>query len=91
MVGNSNLVLLDLICGQHTTMAFNRLYKKIETLIRTEDAVPSDIPCKSDILSVRDCRKSGKVSSFFVQILIYSRCLRDVYDLALLSLPPNIN
>mmetsp|Transcript_28489 Transcript_28489/g.69340 ORF Transcript_28489/g.69340 Transcript_28489/m.69340 type:complete len:239 (-) Transcript_28489:53-769(-) len=41
-------------------MAFNRLYKKIETLIRTEDAVPSDIPCKSGILSVRDCRKGGK-------------------------------
>jgi hypothetical protein len=42
-------------------MAFNRLYKQIETLIRTDDEVADDIPCKTDILRVRECRKGGKV------------------------------
>jgi len=41
-------------------MAFNRLYKQIETLIRTDDEVADSIPCKSDILSLRECRKGGK-------------------------------
>ncbi|KAG7363613.1 hypothetical protein IV203_026974 [Nitzschia inconspicua] len=41
-------------------MAFNRLYKHIETLIRTDDEIADNIPCKADILSVRECRKDGK-------------------------------
>lgn len=42
-------------------MAFNRLYKHIETLIRTDEAIADEIPCKADILSVRECRKDDKV------------------------------
>ena len=42
-------------------MAFNRLYKHIESLIQTDDDVGDSIPCKADILSVRECRKGGKV------------------------------
>mmetsp|Transcript_6236 Transcript_6236/g.15175 ORF Transcript_6236/g.15175 Transcript_6236/m.15175 type:complete len:237 (-) Transcript_6236:1384-2094(-) len=41
-------------------MAFNRLYKHIESLIQTDDDVADNIPCKADILSVRECRKGGK-------------------------------
>ncbi len=42
-------------------MAFNRLYKHIESLLQTDDDVADSIPCKADILSVRECRKGGKV------------------------------
>jgi hypothetical protein len=43
-------------------MAFNRLYKHIETLVRNdEEEVADNIPCKADILSIRECRKDGKV------------------------------
>ena len=43
-------------------MAFNRLYKHIETLVRNDDEeVADNIPCKTDILSIRECRKDGKV------------------------------
>jgi len=41
-------------------MAFNRLYKHIENLIQTDDEVADSVPCKADILSVRECRKNGK-------------------------------
>jgi len=41
-------------------MAFNRLYKHIEGLIQNDDDVADSVPCKADILSVRECRKGGK-------------------------------
>jgi hypothetical protein len=42
-------------------MAFNRLYKHIETLVRNDDEeVADNIPCKTDILNIRECRKDGK-------------------------------
>lgn len=43
------------------------MYKHIETLIRTDDEVADDIPCKADILSVRECRKDGKVRNRSVE------------------------
>ena len=42
-------------------MAFNKLYKHIEGLIQNDDDVADSVPCKTDILSVRECRKGGKV------------------------------
>ena len=42
-------------------MALNRLYKHIEDLIQNEEDVSDLIPCKADILSVRECRNGGKV------------------------------
>lgn len=50
-------------------MAFNRLYKHIETLIRTDEAIADEIPCKADILSVRECRKDDKVCVELLSIL----------------------
>lgn len=41
-------------------MALNRLYKHIEDLIQNEEDVSDLIPCKTDILSVRECRNGGK-------------------------------
>lgn len=41
-------------------MAFNRLYKNIENLVRTNDEVADNIPCKADILNIRECRKDEK-------------------------------
>jgi len=41
-------------------MAFNRIYKHIENLIRNDDEVADNIPCKVDILNIRECRKDGK-------------------------------
>lgn len=43
-------------------MAFNRLYKHIEKLIITDDEIGPSVPCKTDILGLRECRKGGKVS-----------------------------
>ena len=58
-------------------MAFNRLYKHIETLIRTDEPVGDNIPCKSDILGVRECRKGGKVS--FYRIKEKNSCLEGAF------------
>jgi len=41
-------------------MALNRLYKHIENLIQNDEDVADSIPCRADILSVRECRKGGK-------------------------------
>jgi len=41
-------------------MAFNRIFKHIENLIRNDDEVADNIPCKVDILNIRDCRKNEK-------------------------------
>jgi len=41
-------------------MAFNRIYKHIENLVRNDDEVADNIPCKVDILNIRECRKDGK-------------------------------
>ena len=42
-------------------MSFNRLYKHVENLIQNDEDVADSIPCKADILSLRKCRKGGKV------------------------------
>ena len=47
-------------------MAFNRLYKNIENLVRTNDEVADNIPCKADILNIRECRKDEKVRKFSI-------------------------
>lgn len=44
-----------------TDMALDRLYKHVEDLIQNNEDVTDSIPCKADILSVRDCRNGGKV------------------------------
>ena len=54
-------------------MALNRLYKHIENLIQNDEDVADSIPCKADILSVRECRKGGKVRGNNVN-------LRDIID-----------
>mmetsp|Transcript_25794 Transcript_25794/g.70875 ORF Transcript_25794/g.70875 Transcript_25794/m.70875 type:complete len:238 (-) Transcript_25794:148-861(-) len=41
-------------------MAFNKLFKHIEGLIQNDDEVNDSVPCKADILTVRECRKGGK-------------------------------
>lgn len=42
-------------------MAFNKLYKQIESLVQNDGDVADSIPCKANILGVRECRKGGKV------------------------------
>lgn len=42
-------------------MAFNKLYKHVEGLVTNDEEVADSVPCKADILGVRECRKGGKV------------------------------
>ena len=38
-------------------MAMNRLFARIESLINSDGVIDEGIPCKSDILDLRECRK----------------------------------
>eukprot|EP00980_Cylindrotheca_fusiformis_P015681 scaffold4518_cov149-Cylindrotheca_fusiformis.AAC.16 len=41
-------------------MAFNRLFARMESLIDNDEQVEDSIPCKSDLLNLRECRKEDK-------------------------------
>jgi len=41
-------------------MAFNNLFARIESLVDSNETVEDSIPCKSDILGLRECRKGDK-------------------------------
>lgn len=41
-------------------MSLNKLYKQIENLIGNNEDVADSIPCKANVLSVRECRKGDK-------------------------------
>jgi hypothetical protein len=47
-------------------MSFNRLMEHVDSLVKGEAEVEDKIPCKSDILSLRECGKGGdpKVSDY---------------------------
>ena len=53
----------DLLASKATTktnqktMAMNRLFARIESLINSDGVIDEGIPCKSDILDLRECRK----------------------------------
>jgi hypothetical protein len=47
-------------------MAFNRLFNAMGKLVETEVEIPDKMPCKSEILALRECVKSkGGVSSSY--------------------------
>jgi len=41
------------------TMSYNRLLEHISGLVKSNDEISADIPCKSEILSVRACSKDN--------------------------------
>ena len=48
-------------------MALNGLFARMESLINSDGEVDDGMPCKSDILDLRECRKGGdKGVSFFL-------------------------
>lgn len=53
----------DLLASKATTktnqktMAMNRLFARMESLINSDGVIDEGIPCKSDILDLRECRK----------------------------------
>jgi hypothetical protein len=38
-------------------MAFNRLLAHVGKLVKSDDEIDSTIPCKTDILGLRECMK----------------------------------
>lgn len=41
-------------------MIFNQIFSRIESLVDSTETVEDTLPCKSDILSLRECRKGDK-------------------------------
>mmetsp|Transcript_15928 Transcript_15928/g.36881 ORF Transcript_15928/g.36881 Transcript_15928/m.36881 type:complete len:238 (+) Transcript_15928:162-875(+) len=56
-------------------MALNRLYKHVENLIGNNEDVADSIPCKANILSVRECRTGGKACDDLALDLL--RCMAE--------------
>jgi len=58
-------------------MAFNSLLSHVASLITSEANVDDSIPCKSDILSLRDCVKGAtkEVGQIFLRACLELRSL----------------
>ena len=54
-------------------MVFNKIFARIESLVDSNETVEDSIPCKSDILSLRECRKGDKSVSFAWGVLSVNR------------------